>query len=427
MVQGISGYMLPSAGSAQPGTLQPGTLPANGTAQTGAQSGGALGSALLGAGWGNLGSDISGGGNATGGSGNWSLISSGGTPGTYASNPTQVQISPDILNSMSQYSDAAYQNATRTLDPQWQQQQSQFAQQMVSQGLQPGTQAYDNAMADFSRGRNDAYSQARDQSMQQGLQAQGQSFQEGLANSTLANEIERANIAASGQVAAAGVGANASMHDADVSNATQRLLGLGNLGLGYGALENQTNQTNSNIYNQTNQSDFGIMNGLTGDMNQTDMYNNSIPGQQINNFNQLYQNVPHGGPQPVDVNGAYQMQQNGQNAAYQGNVANSNSQNQMIGALGTAAIMAMMMCSRTLKDDQGAMDPETTLEAVNSLPLHRWNYKGEKVEHVGTFAEDFNTALNLPKSQAIQVIDILGALLGSVQALTKRIEAIEAR
>jgi hypothetical protein len=306
-------------GTVGTGQLPPG--PQGGPVPQG--NGGVLGNTIMGMMNGGMGNDLF--GNYGGAGGGFHMPS-------LNSDPTKVSISPDILNSMQQYSDAAYNQATRTLDPQWQQQAAAFQQQMIGQGLTPGSQAYDAAYKNFIMGQNDAYSQARDQAMQQGLQAQGQSFQEGLANSTLANELAKANIGANAQIRAAGIGANASMHDADVNALTQRMLGLGNLGIQYGNLQNSTNAT-----------DFGILNGLTGSMNAQGMYNNSLPGMQIGNFNSLYQNVPHGGPAPVDVTGAYQMNQNGQLAGYNADVQNSNAQNQMIGALGTAAIMAMMM------------------------------------------------------------------------------------
>lgn len=371
-------------------------------------NGGVLGNTIMGLMNGGMGNDLN---------GNYGGMGGGFHMPALNSDPTKVSISPDILNSMQQYSDAAYNQATRTLDPQWQQQAAAFQQQMVGQGLTPGSQAYDAAYKNFMMGQNDAYSQARDQAMQQGLQAQGQSFQEGLANSTLANELAKAGIGADAQISSAGLGARASMHDADVNALTQRMLGLGNLGIQYGNLQNSTNAT-----------DFGILNGLTGSMNAQGMYNNSLPGQQIGNFNSLYQNVPRGGPAPIDVNGAYQMNQNGQLAGYNADVQNSNSQNQMYGALGSAAIMAMMMnCSRMLKDDQGEQDAQETLEAVSSLPLRKWKYKGEEQKHIGTYAEEFNAALGLPKSQQISVIDMFGALLGSVQAISSRLEKLERR
>lgn len=392
------------------GTVGTGALPPTAAPPVGGQQqfGGGLGSSIMGLMSGGMGSDLF---------GNYGGMGGGFHMPTLNSDPSKVSISPDILNSMQQYSDAAYNQATRTLDPQWQQQAAAFQQQMVGQGLTPGSQAYDAAYKNFMMGQNDAYAQARNQAMQQGLQAQGQSFQEGLANSQLANELAKAGIGADAQISAAGLGASASMHDADVNAMTQRLLGLGNLGIQYGNLQNSTNAT-----------DFGILNGLTGAMNAQGMYNNGLPGMQIGNFNSLYQNVPHGGPAPVDVTGAYQMNQNGQLAGYNADVANSNSQNQMYGALGSAAIMAMMMnCSRVLKDDQGEQDAQETLEAVKALPLRKWTYKGEDQKHIGTYAEEFHAALGLPKSQQISVIDMFGALLGSVQAINTRLEKLERR
>lgn len=67
---------------------------------------------------------------------------------------------------------AAYSQATSRLDPQWGTAQTQKETQLVNQGLQPGTPAYDNAMRDFSFGKNDAYSSAYNNSFNQGLNAQ---------------------------------------------------------------------------------------------------------------------------------------------------------------------------------------------------------------------------------------------------------------
>lgn len=46
-----------------------------------------------------------------------------------------------------------------TLDPQWQQNQNQFEQQMASKGVAPGSEAYDNASRNFNVGKNNAYDQ----------------------------------------------------------------------------------------------------------------------------------------------------------------------------------------------------------------------------------------------------------------------------
>jgi hypothetical protein len=328
------------------------------------------------------------------------------------SDPSHVSISPDILNSMSQYQNAAYDNQTSRLDPQWQQKQNQFDQQMVAQGLQPGSQAYNNAYQQFQQGQNDAYSQAYNNSFQTGLAAQGQSFNQGYQNSQLANALAIANMQKSATLGAAGIGANASMHNADAANATNQMLGLGNLGLGYGNLQNQNQQT-----------DLSSLLGLSGLMNGNTQYNNGLIG---NSQNTLFGMIPNSNPSPIDVTGAYGINQAGQNAQYQGQQASANAQNQEYGEMASMAMMAaMMMCDRNAKDEQGVVDPEDTLQAVNTLPLRKWNYKGEETPHVGTYAQEFNAALGLPEAKVINVIDMLGALIGSVQALTKRIETIE--
>lgn len=327
--------------------------------------------------------------------------------------PTQVSVDPNILNSMGNYQNAALANQTRELDPQWQQAQNQFDQQMVSQGLTPGSVGYNNAYQQFMQGKNDAYTSAYNNSFQTGLAAQGQAFNQGLSQSQLANALAVAGINKAATTGAAGISANASMHNADESNATNQLLGLGNLGLGYGQLQNQNSQM-----------DLQNLLGISGLSNGATQYNNNLVGGAQNTLLGL---IPNSSPTPVDVTGAYGMNQAGQNAAYQGNVASSNATNQTAGELGSAALMMMMMsCDREVKDDHGAADTAATLKAVNSLPLHRWNYKGETQTHIGTFAQEFNAELGLPEAKTIHIIDMLGALIGSVQALTKRVEAMEA-
>ena len=63
------------------------------------------------------------------------------------------------------FADAVYSEATRQLDPQFQSQEAAFRQRMVNQGIQEGTPAFDAALGNFERSRNDAYSQARNQSL----------------------------------------------------------------------------------------------------------------------------------------------------------------------------------------------------------------------------------------------------------------------
>lgn len=264
-------------------------------------------------------------------------------------NASQVSISPDILNSMQQYSDAAYKAQQRTLDPQWQQKQAQFDQQMVGQGLMPGSDAYNNAYANFTRSQNDAYSQARDQSMQQGLQAQGQAFQEGLGNSQLQNALATAGIGANASmydalmssgagVQSAQIAADASMRNNALNNQTSQLADLGQLGLGYGQL--QLGQGRLGLDTQNSQ--FANMMGLNNYFNQQGMYNNTLPGQEISNMSPFFSMIPNGQPSPIDVTGAYGLNAGMQNNAYGAQVQQQNAQNQEYGQLLSALAMAAM-------------------------------------------------------------------------------------
>lgn len=72
----------------------------------------------------------------------------------------------------SQAQDAAYKQATQYLDPQFNQQQEQLDARLRNSGAQPGMPAYDNTMQIFNNQKQQAYSDARDSAVTQGLQEQ---------------------------------------------------------------------------------------------------------------------------------------------------------------------------------------------------------------------------------------------------------------
>jgi hypothetical protein len=67
---------------------------------------------------------------------------------------------PFDAGSVQQIADKAYGAYTSRLDPQWQAAGESMDAKLANQGLQPGTQAYDNAMREFNNAKNDAYQQA---------------------------------------------------------------------------------------------------------------------------------------------------------------------------------------------------------------------------------------------------------------------------
>ncbi|MCK9988899.1 MAG: hypothetical protein AzoDbin1_05371 [Azoarcus sp.] len=76
---------------------------------------------------------------------------------------------------------SAYDQAASRLDPQWSQREESTRAQLAAQGLDPGSQAYDNAMGNFGRDRNDAYTSAMANAIGQGTAAGHVAFQDNLS------------------------------------------------------------------------------------------------------------------------------------------------------------------------------------------------------------------------------------------------------
>lgn len=87
--------------------------------------------------------------------------------------------------------DAAYGRATSRLDPQFQQRQQDLQISLRNRGLKEGDAAYDAAMQNFDRARNDAYEQARMGATAEGRQETGL----GLQTNERANALRSQQIA----------------------------------------------------------------------------------------------------------------------------------------------------------------------------------------------------------------------------------------
>lgn len=349
--------------------------------------------------------------------------------------PTRVSMGQNPFAGVQQYTDQAYGEATRQLDPQWEQQQATFDQQMVNRGIAPGSQAYQQARSDFDRSRNDAYGQARGQAMQQGLGAQNQMFQQGLAESGLSNQLAQALIGANTSVANQQLGGNASIMN--------QLLG-GNQGIaqqliGSSATRDAANasagasMSNANLNYQLGQDqlaaqigqqDFGNLMSLLGMGQGVNSYNNGLLTQDQQRNQSFFGNMPNQQYGNVNVMDPYSQQYGGQMNQWQAGQNQQNAQNQQYAQY--AALIASMYCSRDFKDTEGPQDTAVTLRAIRSLPVDRWRYKGEQALHISTYAEEFNKTLGLPEAKVISPIDMLGAMLGAVQELAKKVDRLEA-
>ena len=312
------------------------------------------------------------------------------------------------IGDFQRFSDAAYERQAGRLTPQFEAQERSFEQDMVNRGIAPGTPAYDNARANFENARNDAFEGARTQADQLGAALQNQSFQQGATNSGLLNQLILGQMGADASRFGATTSANASMRNA----------------------QTQAGSEADRLRFQSQQGDFQNLMQLLGFSQGATGFNNSAIGQNNganSNWmgqNQNLLNMFQGGgtPNNIDVTGPYNNQYNAQSNQAYANQQQQNANNQMY-----AQMFASLYCDRDAKDEIAPASPESALEAISAIPLAIWSYKAdaEKVPHLGTYAQDFNAALGLPANLHISPIDLFGALIGSVQALSAKVKELE--
>jgi hypothetical protein len=117
--------------------------------------------------------------------GQWTQASSLGGPLGSAASGLEGQIAANAgqpamngEDARTQAINGAYGQSTSRLDPQWSQNQEQLQTQLANQGLDPSSEAYQNAMGNFSRSKNDAYTSAMNSAIGQGTAAQATTFGE---------------------------------------------------------------------------------------------------------------------------------------------------------------------------------------------------------------------------------------------------------
>lgn len=358
------------------------------------------------------------------------------------SDPTQVQgtTAESLMGAAQPYSDAAYQAATRQLDPQIEAQNAAFDQEMVNKGIAPGSEAYNQAKSQMQMSQNDAYAQARNQAMQQGLGAQAQGFGQGLSQSTLSNQLAQALIGANTSTTNQILGGNQNIAGQMLqgnNSLFNQLIG-GNTSLASALLGAQASMQNANAasnashyatdmshdlgqQNIDNSMLWNLINGGAG----VTSYNNGANQQAFNNSMQFWQGgqLPGGGTGNIDVQSPYNNQYNGQMNQWNYQNQQADQQNQAYMQM----ISALWGCARELKTTLGPLSPKKALQAIVSLPVDRWQYKEGGEIHIGTYAEEFNAAMELPAKPQIAAIDMLGACLSAIQELASEVREIKQR
>jgi len=81
-----------------------------------------------------------------------------------------------------------------------------------------------------------------------------------------------------------------------------------------------------------------------------------------------------------------------------------------------------------VKQDFGAVDPQTVLARVVRLPLQSWAYTNNpSVRHLGPVAQDFHAIFGLgADDKHIATVDADGVALAAIQGLNQRLNEKEA-
>lgn len=345
--------------------------------------------------------------------------------------PVRVAITPDILGSFQNYQDRAYNALSGRLRSNFDQERARTEQDLINRGVTPGTPGYESVMRMFGQRQDDAYTQAGAQAIGVGLGAQGQAFGQGLAQSTLANELLRAreNNATNISIAnnSAGVQRQNFLDQLGFNNRTfDAQFGEGNRRFDLGFDEDRY-RYDQDLGLRAGAQDMEALTRLFGANFGTTGYNNQLLERDFGRAGGLFGLTPSsGGRNDIDPTQAFGQNEQSRQAAYSAQVAQRNAQMaaaaQIIGAFAGA-------CDRNIKNVIEDADTQKCLEAVNSLPLVRFTYKTDvqATPYLNTFAQEFNQAIHGVEAPTINHLDLFGALIGSVQELSRKVAAMEAR
>lgn len=356
-----------------------------------------------------------------------------GGPANPPIDPVDVQVGQPTLNSFQQYQDAAMQQARRQLDPIWEGRQRRFEQDMINRGLAPGSEAYQTALANFDRSRNDQYDAAQRGALQTGLAAQQQAFGQSHAESQLAMQRLLGQLQADTSLNIAGLNANTSLANADINRQNfldQLAFNREGAATAADQWNRQFGQNQQQWMDQfgaaQNAQDFGQMMQMMGFDRDTAWGNNTQDNQRFGQLMSLFGALqPQGGSGgAVDYLSALGMNQNQQNQNYQAGMQQSAQNNQ-----NWLALAGLLLCDENAKTVTGDVDPARCLEIVEQMPLAQYTYNGDPVQtqYIGTMAQPFNRLLHGAPAPLIRIMDLLGVLVGAVKALTDRVQALEAR
>lgn len=287
-------------------------------------------------------------------------------------------------------SDALYNQTSRYLDPQVEQNQRQLESRLAEQGFVPGTPAYNQAMDEFRRGSERSYADARDRALTLGTS---------VGNSNFGNSLQ----AIQAQIATALSGGNFGLSN-DQARSTEGL-NLANFGMGRQAQDFNQQVQQANLgrtaqldSNQVAQQLFDRQVTAQGANNQNRQQQIAealmLRSQPLNELNALRTGTQVQMPQfgagqaqtpglpGVDIMSAAQGQYGQQLNSYNAAVGADNQNMQTMGQI--AALLASMYSDRRLKRDVVATGERTP----GGIPVYEWTYiwGGPRVR--GVMADD---------------------------------------
>lgn len=168
---------------------------------------------------------------------------------------------------------------------------------------------------------------------------------------------------------------------------------------------------------------------------------NNIAAQNAANANtgimgQGYSTAMQGNTSAANIlNQQYNSQLNAWNMQQQADSASSAGFGNLVGQLGSAALLAPVgtFSSKKFKTDKRKIDPNTVIKGLRRTPVEKWRYLdgvSDGGEHIGPYAEDMRREFGdavAPGGKMIDMISVVGLNMAATKALDSKIEKLDKR
>jgi hypothetical protein len=78
---------------------------------------------------------------------------------------------------------------------------------------------------------------------------------------------------------------------------------------------------------------------------------------------------------------------------------------------------------RNLKENFHSIEPQDTLEKLVTIPISKWNFKGDDTTHIGPMAQDFYSAFKVGKNERhLNPADTAGVTMAAIQGLYQKLQ-----